>query len=42
MDLTGTAEPVARNVFMMVCETNGCSEPITANGSETLPNGAAG
>src|SRR6266446_2693286 len=38
MDLTGTAEPAARNVFMMVCESDGCADANQGNGREPLPN----
>lgn len=50
MELTGTSEPAARNVFMMVCSPNGegpsvnqdllCLRPDHANGNGASPNHA--
>jgi outer membrane protein TolC len=40
MDLTGTSEPDARNVFMMVCPPNGeCTAPNGSSPGQFLSNG---
>jgi hypothetical protein len=40
MELTGTAEPAARNVFMMICSPNGDpAESDESSAVDSLPKG---